>query len=163
MSVTPLYPLTPPAAGSPAAGSPAAGSPDADAGALHEPCVLLKLGEVVLKGKNRQRFERMLHENIRRAVRDLGIGIRIWQREGVIVLRVTPAGQAGTPEPAGPADTLAAEAAADMVAERMRHGDGPGQGLPRGAGGQGPGRRRGRRRGADRGPDGLVRGPGAPP
>ncbi|MGH3395682.1 MAG: tRNA uracil 4-sulfurtransferase ThiI [Streptosporangiaceae bacterium] len=112
MSVTPL---TPPGAGSPAAGSPAAGPV-----ALHEPCVLLKLGEVVLKGKNRQRFERMLHENIRRAVRDLGIGIRIWQREGVIVLRVTPD---GTPEPGGAvsaADALAAEAAADMVAERMR-------------------------------------------
>jgi thiamine biosynthesis protein ThiI len=50
-------------------------------------------------------------------VRDLGIGIRIWQREGVIVLRVAPAG-AG--EPGGSADALAAETAADMVAERMR-------------------------------------------
>ena len=53
----------------------------------YEPCVLLKLGEIVLKGKNRQQFERMLHENIRRAVRDLGV--QLWQREGVIVLRVT--------------------------------------------------------------------------
>jgi tRNA uracil 4-sulfurtransferase len=91
----------------------------AEAAALHEPCVLLKLGEVVLKGRNRQRFERMLHANIRRAVRDLGVGIRIWQREGVIVLRVAP------PAPsAGGADTaatgLGAEAAADMIAERMR-------------------------------------------
>src|SRR6185437_9736463 len=113
MSVTPLTPL--------AAGSPASG-----AAALHEPCVLLKLGEIVLKGKNRQRFERILHDNIRRSVRDLGIGIRIWQREGVIVLRVTPAGQAGSGDSAGPAepataaDALAAETAADMVAERMR-------------------------------------------
>ncbi|HSZ45736.1 MAG TPA: tRNA uracil 4-sulfurtransferase ThiI [Streptosporangiaceae bacterium] len=74
-----------------------------------EPCVLLKLGEIVLKGRNRQQFERLLHENIRRAVRDLGIGIRVWQREGVIVVRVVGA-EAGD---------FAAETAADMVAERM--------------------------------------------
>src|SRR6266700_2745210 len=59
--------------------------------ARHEPCVLLKLGEIVLKGKNRQRFERLLHDNIKRAVRDLGIPLRLWQRDGVIVLTV-PAG-----------------------------------------------------------------------
>jgi tRNA uracil 4-sulfurtransferase len=87
---------------------------------LHEPCVLLKLGEIVLKGKNRQRFERMLHDNIRRAVRDLGVGIRIWQREGVIVLRVVPPGGAGPAGGQAGADALAAESAADMVAERMR-------------------------------------------
>ena len=58
---------------------------------MHEPCVLLKLGEIVLKGRNRQQFERLLHENIRRAVRGLGIGVRVWQREGVIVLRVAGA------------------------------------------------------------------------
>ncbi|HBW20491.1 MAG: tRNA uracil 4-sulfurtransferase ThiI [Streptosporangiaceae bacterium] len=79
--------------------------------ALHEPCVLLKLGEIVLKGKNRQQFERLLQDNIRRAVRDTGIGIRIWQREGVIVLRVA----------GGEAGGLAAETAADLVAERMRY------------------------------------------
>jgi thiamine biosynthesis protein ThiI len=77
--------------------------------ALPEPCVVLKLGEVVLKGRNRQRFERMLHESIRRAVADLGLVVRLWQREGVIVLRL------GAPLPAG----LAAAAAADLVAERM--------------------------------------------
>jgi tRNA uracil 4-sulfurtransferase len=76
---------------------------------LREPCVLLKLGEIVLKGKNRQGFERLLHDNIRRAVRDLGIGVRVWQREGVIVLRVAGA-EAGD---------FAAQAAADLVAERM--------------------------------------------
>src|SRR3984885_8467628 len=76
---------------------------------LREPCVLLKLGEIVLKGKNRQHFERLLHDNIRRAVRDLGIGVRVWQREGVIVLRVAGA-EAGD---------FAAQAAADLVAERM--------------------------------------------
>jgi tRNA uracil 4-sulfurtransferase len=75
---------------------------------LPEPCVLLKLGEIVLKGKNRQQFERLLHDNIRRAVRD--IGVQLWQREGVIVLRVA-GGHAGP----------AAEAAADVVAARMRN------------------------------------------
>jgi tRNA uracil 4-sulfurtransferase len=76
---------------------------------LGEPCVLLKLGEIVLKGRNRQQFERLLHENIRRAVRGLGVGVRVWQREGVIVLRVTPAEDG----------EFAAQTAADVVAERM--------------------------------------------
>ena len=80
-------------------------------GDQHEPCVLLKLGEIVLKGRNRQQFERLLHENIRRAVRDLGIEIRVWQREGVIVLRVVGAEAGG----------LVAEAAVDLVAERMSY------------------------------------------
>jgi tRNA uracil 4-sulfurtransferase len=75
----------------------------------YEPCVLLKLGEIVLKGRNRQQFERLLHENIRRAVRDLGIELRVWQREGVTVLRVHGADAGGT----------AAEAAVALVAERM--------------------------------------------
>jgi tRNA uracil 4-sulfurtransferase len=75
----------------------------------HEPCVLLKLGEIVLKGRNRQQFERLLHENIRRAVRDTGIELRVWQREGVIVLRVAGAEAGG----------LAAETAVGVVAERM--------------------------------------------
>ena len=83
--------------------------PDAAAARLREPCVLLKLGEIVLKGRNRQQFERLLHENIRRAVRDLGIEVRVWQREGVIVVRVAGADTGG----------LAAETAVDMVAERM--------------------------------------------
>jgi thiamine biosynthesis protein ThiI len=82
--------------------------PDA-AGDLREPCVLLKLGEIVLKGRNRQQFERLLHENIRRAVRDLGVQVRVWQREGVIVLRVAGA------ESGGPV----AETAVDLVADRM--------------------------------------------
>src|SRR4051794_35012907 len=52
-----------------------------------EPCVLLKLGEIVLKGRNRDLFERRLQNNIRAAVRGLGIKIQVWQREGVIVVR----------------------------------------------------------------------------
>ena len=89
-----------------------------------EPCVLLKLGEIVLKGKNRQQFERLLHDNIRRAVRD--IGVQIWQREGVIVLRVPRAGgpDAGAgraPVAGGPVVGSTAEVAADLLAERMRN------------------------------------------
>jgi thiamine biosynthesis protein ThiI len=60
-----------------------------------EPCVLLKLGEIVLKGKNRQQFERLLQDNIRRAVRDLGIPLQLWQRDGVIVLTVAPTAKRG--------------------------------------------------------------------
>jgi thiamine biosynthesis protein ThiI len=75
----------------------------------HEPCVLLKLGEIVLKGRNRQQFERLLHENIRRAVRDIGVQVRVWQREGVIVVRVPGAAAGG----------LIAESAVDMVAKRL--------------------------------------------
>ena len=89
---------------------PAVHQADPDlADGLHEPCVLLKLGEIVLKGRNRQQFERLLHHNIRRAVADLGIEVRVWQREGVIVVRVPGAEQGGP----------VAEAAVDMVAARM--------------------------------------------
>jgi tRNA uracil 4-sulfurtransferase len=83
--------------------------------ALHEPCVLLKLGEIVLKGKNRQQFERLLADNIKRAVRDLGIPMQLRQREGVIVLTLA---DAATPAP-GAVDRTAAEAAVDLIAERM--------------------------------------------
>ena len=57
-----------------------------DAG-LGELCVLMKLGEIVLKGSNRRLFERRLHNNIRASVRDLG-EIRLSQRgAGVIIVR----------------------------------------------------------------------------
>ena len=85
--------------------------PDLATAPADEPCVLLKLGEIVLKGRNRQQFERLLHENIRRAVRDLGLQIRVWQREGVIVVRVVGA----------VAGDLVAESAVDMVAERLTY------------------------------------------
>ena len=52
-------------------------------GTLREPCVLLKLGEIVLKGGNRQQFERMLQANIHRALKETGVGVRLWQRDGV--------------------------------------------------------------------------------
>jgi tRNA uracil 4-sulfurtransferase len=92
--------------------------PVASPGRLHEPCVLLKLGEVVLKGKNRQQFERLLQNNIRLAVADLGLGLRLWQRDGVIVLTPVPRrGEQGGDGQAPPART--AQVAADLIAERM--------------------------------------------
>ncbi|MEZ0071946.1 tRNA uracil 4-sulfurtransferase ThiI [Planotetraspora sp. GP83] len=52
--------------------------------ALGEPCVLLKLGEVVLKGRNREVFEMRLRANIKAALKDHTVDIR--QRHGVIAL-----------------------------------------------------------------------------
>ncbi|GGL09540.1 putative tRNA sulfurtransferase [Sphaerisporangium melleum] len=54
--------------------------------ALGEPCVLLKLGEVVLKGRNRELFERRLQNNIRAALKDIGIRVDVRQRHGVIAI-----------------------------------------------------------------------------
>ncbi|WP_046471009.1 tRNA uracil 4-sulfurtransferase ThiI [Allosalinactinospora lopnorensis] len=55
---------------------------------LGELCVLMKLGEIVLKGSNRKLFERRLHNNIRAAARALP-DIRLSQRgAGVIILRM---------------------------------------------------------------------------
>jgi thiamine biosynthesis protein ThiI len=94
--------------------------------AAPEPCVLLKVGEIVLKGGNRHHFERILQGNIRRAVRDLGVGVRLGNRSGVIVLRLTSQpgpGQHGSMQHGsgqhGPATGPAAEAAMDRVAERV--------------------------------------------
>jgi thiamine biosynthesis protein ThiI len=96
-----------------------------------EPCVLLKVGEIVLKGGNRHHFERLLQQNIRRAVRDLGVGVRLWNRNGVMVLRLADQhgtsqhgpGQHGTsqhgPGSGGPPPGPSAEAAMDRVAGRV--------------------------------------------
>ena len=73
--------------------------------------MLLKLGEIVLKGRNRQQFERILHANIRAAVRDLGVPADMRQREGVILLRVADGERRGA---AGWAQ------AAAVIAERMQ-------------------------------------------
>jgi len=77
--------------------------------AAGEPCVLLKLGEVVLKGRNRHQFERMLQTNIRAAARDTGLPVELLPREGVVVLLVDRQ------------ERTAAEhaAAVDRVAERV--------------------------------------------
>jgi tRNA uracil 4-sulfurtransferase len=94
---------------------------EAGPAALPEPCVLLKVGEIVLKGGNRYHFERLLQQNIRRAVRDLGVGVQLWNRNGVMVLRL--ADHHGTsqhgPGSRGPAAGPAAEAAMDRVAGRV--------------------------------------------
>ena len=73
--------------------------------------MLLKLGEIVLKGGNRRQFEQRLHTNIRQAMDDAGLSVRIWQRYGVIMLRA--ADDAGI-------DAAGAEAAVDKIAERAR-------------------------------------------
>ncbi len=75
-----------------------------------EPCVLLKQGEIFLKGKNRQQFERILQANVRGAVRDTGVSAELLVREGVLVLRVARDGL--TPaEHAAAVDRVAARAA----------------------------------------------------
>jgi tRNA uracil 4-sulfurtransferase len=58
-----------------------------------EPCVLLKLGEVVLKGRNRQQFERMQQRNIKAAVKDTGLPTEVLHREGVVLVRVPTDGR----------------------------------------------------------------------
>jgi thiamine biosynthesis protein ThiI len=54
--------------------------------ALGEPCVLLKLGEIVLKGKNRELFERRLIANIRDALQTVGVQVDVRKRHGVIAI-----------------------------------------------------------------------------
>ncbi|GAA3426550.1 tRNA uracil 4-sulfurtransferase ThiI [Streptosporangium sandarakinum] len=54
--------------------------------ALGEPCVLLKLGEVVLKGDNRELFERQLQSNIKAALKGFGLKLDVRQRHGVIAI-----------------------------------------------------------------------------
>jgi len=64
--------------------------------AVHsEPCVLLKLGEIVLKGRNRTQFDHMLQGNIRAAVREIGVPVDLRQRDGVILLRVADGASRG--------------------------------------------------------------------
>jgi thiamine biosynthesis protein ThiI len=50
-----------------------------------QPVVLLKFGEIVLRGRNRWRFYAQLHENVHRATRGLGT-VRFHQRGGVLAL-----------------------------------------------------------------------------
>src|SRR6185437_49269 len=77
-----------------------------------EPCVLLKQGEIFLKGRNRLQFERMLYANVRAAVRRTGVRTESVQREGVLVLRVPRDGL--TPAEHSAAVDLVAERAADV-------------------------------------------------
>ncbi|MDT0301074.1 tRNA uracil 4-sulfurtransferase ThiI [Streptomonospora wellingtoniae] len=71
----------------------------------HELCVLMKLGEIVLKGSNRSLFERRLHNNIRASARGLS-PIKLTRRgSGVVIVRMP-----------GASDIEVAE-----LAERMRN------------------------------------------
>ncbi|PRX97013.1 tRNA uracil 4-sulfurtransferase ThiI [Allonocardiopsis opalescens] len=69
------------------------GSGGAEPPAEGESCLLLKLGEVVLKGRNRELFERRLQNNIRSALREFG-EVKLWQRKGVVVVRMPGAADA---------------------------------------------------------------------
>ena len=60
---------------------------------IGEPCVVLKLGEVVLKGRNRQQFERIQQRNIKAAVKDTGLPTEVLHREGVVLVRVPREGR----------------------------------------------------------------------
>jgi len=75
-----------------------------------EPCVLLKVGEIWLKGRNRQQFEFLLERNIRAAVKDTGVPADVMHREGVFVLRVERQGRTEA-EHAKAVDVVAARAA----------------------------------------------------
>ncbi|MCP2338442.1 tRNA uracil 4-sulfurtransferase ThiI [Actinomadura rupiterrae] len=55
-----------------------------------EPCALLKLGEVVLKGKNRELFEKRLADNVRTAVRPIA-KVDVIRRHGVFIVRTKDA------------------------------------------------------------------------
>ncbi len=80
-----------------------------------EPCVLLKLGEIFLKGKNRQQFVRMQQANVRAAVRSTGVPVELTVREGVLVLRVAH----GEGEAAERMTAAEHAAAMDRVAARV--------------------------------------------
>lgn len=51
-----------------------------------QPCVLLKYGELALKGRNKQVFEHRLRENVRRGMAGVGAPVRLRSRRGVLVL-----------------------------------------------------------------------------
>ncbi|HZG03628.1 MAG TPA: tRNA uracil 4-sulfurtransferase ThiI [Streptomyces sp.] len=53
---------------------------------MAQPCVLLKHGEVVLKGRNRGRFEELLQRNLRTALDGIGDAVRIRTGRSVTVL-----------------------------------------------------------------------------
>ena len=92
-------------------------APEATNRTVGEPCVLLKLGEIFLKGKNRQQFVRMQQANVRAAVRSTGVPVELTVREGVLVLRVAHGeGQAAERM------TAAEDAEAGLAAEGTRLG-----------------------------------------
>ncbi|WP_298183319.1 tRNA uracil 4-sulfurtransferase ThiI [Saccharomonospora sp.] len=57
---------------------------------MARPCVLLKYGELMLKGRNRGRFEDHLREALQHAMDGASAPVRISQRPGVVVLSGAP-------------------------------------------------------------------------
>ncbi|MFD0542342.1 THUMP domain-containing protein [Streptomyces mexicanus] len=53
---------------------------------MWQPCVLLKYGELMLKGRNRGRFENLLIRNARRALSELPHPVRVRRRRGLLLL-----------------------------------------------------------------------------
>ena len=94
---------------------PATAAQTANLAAVGEPCVLLKLGEIFLKGKNRQQFVRMQTSNVRAAVKQTGVPVDLTVREGVLVLRLTH----GEGQPAERMTAAEQAAAMDKVAARV--------------------------------------------
>ena len=134
-------------------------APDAINRTVGEPCVLLKLGEIFLKGRNRQQFVRMQQANVRAAVRGTG-------RAGGTHGARGGAGAAGRPRRGrgGRAHDRGRARGGDgpgRRAGRRRAGDRPG--LPGAAGGQDAGGGHRRRDRADQPGQRHVRGPRAPP
>ena len=78
--------------------------------AVGEPCVLLKLGEIFLKGGNRPQFERILQANVRAALGGSGVAVELSVRAGVLVLRVPRDGLTAA-EHAAAVDRVAVRAA----------------------------------------------------
>ncbi|AXK31603.1 tRNA 4-thiouridine(8) synthase ThiI [Streptomyces armeniacus] len=68
-----------------------------------EPCVLLKYGELALKGRNKWLFERRLRDNVRRAMAGAGRPVRLRGRRGVLVVCPEPA-LPDAPDAPAPAD-----------------------------------------------------------
>jgi thiamine biosynthesis protein ThiI len=91
---------------------PVTGAGSAQQSAAAEPCVLLKEGEIWLKGRNRRQFEFLLERNVRTAVKQTGLPFDLLRREGVLVLRVQRQAR-GDAELAAAVDQIA-ERAADV-------------------------------------------------
>lgn len=53
---------------------------------MARPCVLLKYGELMLKGRNRGRFEKLLVDSVRHAVHGTSEPVKVSRRHGLIVI-----------------------------------------------------------------------------
>lgn len=53
---------------------------------MRQPCVSLKYGELMLKGRNRGRFESRLIQNVRHAMDGLGYPVRVRRRGGLLLV-----------------------------------------------------------------------------